>query len=162
MLLLCINSIKFLHFVAGYADVSLAAERGTGRYPLRGRLYGLGRGTDRGDTPWADWGNAAVNESLTATKTAGVWASCLSPRKRWISPPLKPPLKRPSRVCLPGQSPSPARRVWLWQILQYLNFSLCMACQCLIPGDHHLIHCILLPTGPDTSRAASHKMRFCI
>jgi hypothetical protein len=45
-----------------------------------------------GDILWADWGNAAVHESLTATKTVGVWASCLSLRKRWISPPLKTPL----------------------------------------------------------------------
>ncbi len=66
------------------------------------------RGGDAlGDTPWADWGNAAVNESLTATKTVGVWASCLSLRKRWISPPLKTPPQRPSKVCLPAH-PHPA------------------------------------------------------
>ncbi len=54
---------------------------------------------------WADWGNAAVNESLTATKTVGVWASCLSLRKRWISPPLKAPLGCPSRASLPAHRP---------------------------------------------------------
>ncbi len=76
---------------------------------LSGRLCGLWPGDPPGDTPWADWGNAAVNESLTATKTVGVWASCLSLRKRWISPPLKAPRRRPSKVCLPADPwPQPA------------------------------------------------------
>ncbi len=35
---------------------------------------GWGRYGGAADTLWADWGNAAVNESLTATKTVGVCA----------------------------------------------------------------------------------------
>ncbi len=80
---------------------------------LSGRLCGPWPGDATGDTPWVDWGNAAVNESLTATKTVGVRPSCLSLRKRWISPPLKAPLKRPSKVYLPPRPLVPARRVWL-------------------------------------------------
>ena len=38
---------------------------------LSERLCGMWAGDAPGDTPWKDWGNAAVNESLTATKTVG-------------------------------------------------------------------------------------------
>ncbi len=76
-------------------------------------LIGQGPGDVPGGTPWADWGNAAVNESLTATKTVGVRPSCLSLRKRWISPPLRTPLERPSKVYLPARPLAPVRKVWL-------------------------------------------------
>ena len=38
---------------------------------LTGRLCGFWPGDAPGGTPWADWGNAAVNESLTTTSTGG-------------------------------------------------------------------------------------------